>query len=165
MTRRREALGAAAALAAVLLAASCAPLVGARPLSAARPGETTFHRIRAGGRERSFLLHLPPGFAPHARRPAPLLLAFHGYQASANVLEESSGLDAVADRHGWAVVYPNGTGPLRFTGLAWNAITCCGAAPGELTSARSGNRFTIVALAVLLAVIVIIALLVVVVLF
>ena len=106
------------------IVASCAPVIGARPLAVARPGETTFHTIRAGDRERSFLLHLPPG----TRRAVPLLLAFHGYLANANVLEYASGLDAVADRHGWAVAYANGTGPMRFAGLSWNAVTCCGAA-------------------------------------
>ncbi len=115
---------AAATLAATLAATSCAPLLGARTLAVARPGETTFHTLHVGGRERSFLLHLPPG-APHA---VPLLIAFHGYQANANTLEAASGLDAVADRYGWAVAYPNGTGPLRFAGLSWNAVTCCGAA-------------------------------------
>jgi len=105
-------------------AASCAPVLGARPLAVARPGATTFHTLRSGGRERSFLLHLPPS----VRHPVPLLLAFHGYLANANTVEYASGLDAVADRYGWAVAYPNGTGPLRFAGLAWNAITCCGAA-------------------------------------
>lgn len=108
----------------LLPAAGCAPVLGARSLAVARPGETTFHTLRAGGRARSFLLHLPPG----PRRPVPLLLAFHGYRANANTVEYASGLDAVADRYGWAVAYPNGTGPMRYLGLSWNAITCCGAA-------------------------------------
>ncbi len=81
--------------------------------------------MRAAGRERSYLLHLPPG----PRRVVPLLLAFHGYQANANIMEHTTGLDAVADRHGWAVAYLNGTGGIRYFDLAWNAITCCGAAP------------------------------------
>ena len=115
---------AVAATIAASVAASCAPLLGARRLAVARPGETTFHTLRVGGRERSFLLHLPPGL----RRAVPLLLAFHGYQANANTLETASGLDAVADRYGWAIAYPNGTGPMRFVGLSWNAVTCCGAA-------------------------------------
>ncbi|HEY0780235.1 MAG TPA: PHB depolymerase family esterase [Gemmatirosa sp.] len=102
-------------------------MFGARPLAVARPGETTFHTVRFGGRQRSFLLHLPP----RPRRTTPLLLAFHGYQANANVMEETTGLDAVADRHGWAVAYLNGTGGVHYFDLAWNAITCCGAAPDE----------------------------------
>lgn len=108
----------------VVVATSCAPVLGSRPLAVARPGETTFHTVRAGGLERSYLLHLPPG----ARRAVPLLLAFHGYRANANTIEYASGLDAVADRYGWAVAYPNGTGPMRFADLSWNAVTCCGAA-------------------------------------
>lgn len=126
-TGRRLAAACAAAWAAASSLASCAPLLGARPLADARAGETTFHRLRAGGRERSFLLHLPP--AERVRHPVPLLLAFHGYQANASVLEHDSGLDAVADRHGWAVAYVNGTGGLPFASLAFNAVTCCGTAP------------------------------------
>lgn len=125
--RRRTTLGATPALAAALAAASCAPLLGARSLAAARAGETSFHRIRAGGRERSFLLHLPP--AAGVRHPVPLLLAFHGYQSNASVFERASGLDGVADRHGWAVAYANGTGGLPYVALAFNAVTCCGTAP------------------------------------
>ena len=45
------------------------------------------------------------------------------------MLEHDSGLDAVADRHGWAVVYANGTGGVPFVSLAFNAVTCCGTAP------------------------------------
>ena len=107
--------------------AACAPILGARPLAVARSGETTFHTLRSGGRQRSYLVHLPPG----GRRVVPVLLAFHGYQANANVMEQTTGLDAVADRHGWAVAYLNGTGGVRFADLAWNAVTCCGAAPEE----------------------------------
>lgn len=110
----------------VMLAGACAPLLGARALRTATPGGTTFHTLRVGGRERSFLLHLPPAAASGAR--IPLVLAFHGYEGNANIERETTGLDDVADRVGFAVAYPNGTGKLRFAGLTWNAATCCGSA-------------------------------------
>ncbi len=126
---RRVGAPARAALSSVALAAlagaGCAPAIGARPLAVARPGETTFHTLQVGARRRSFLLHLPPG----VRHPVPLLLAFHGYMANANIMEETTGLDAAADRRGWAVAYANGTGGLRYVALGFNAVSCCGTAP------------------------------------
>lgn len=115
-----------AGLAALVVALSaCATLLGARALGTARPGGTTFHSLRVDGRQRTFLLHLPPAAAS---RRVPLLLAFHGYTGNANVMRDMSGLDAVADRLGFAVAYPNGTGALRYARLTWNAATCCGSA-------------------------------------
>ncbi|AHG90562.1 lipoprotein [Gemmatirosa kalamazoonensis] len=115
-----------AALVAVLLVAACAQLIGARGLTAAAPGETSFHTLHVGGRERSFLLHLPP--AADSGRRVPLLLSFHGYTENANVNMEMTRLNEVGDRLGFAVAYLNGTGKLRFAGLTWNAATCCGSA-------------------------------------
>lgn len=111
---------------AVALIGGCAAIIGARSLDTARAGETTFHTLHVDGRERSFLLHLPPNAAHGAA--VPLLLAFHGYTGSANTEEETTGLDDVADSLGFAVAYPNGTGKLRYAGLTWNAATCCGSA-------------------------------------
>ena len=116
-------------LAAALVAAvatGCAAVIGARSLRSAAPGATTFHTLRVDGRERSYLLHLPPQAS--ATHRVPLLLAFHGYTGNANVEMETSSLNDVADSAGFAVAYPNGTGPLRYVGLTWNAATCCGSA-------------------------------------
>lgn len=103
----------------------CAAIIGARPLATARPGATSFHTLVVQGRERSFLLHLPPAAA---QRRVPLVLAFHGYTGNANVMQSMTGLDAIGDSLGFAVAYPNGTGKLRYAGLTWNAVTCCGSA-------------------------------------
>jgi polyhydroxybutyrate depolymerase len=60
-------------------------------------------------------------------RPSPLLLAFHGGGGEAEGFERYAGLDAVSDREGFVVAYPNGTGPLRNRLLTWNAGEgCCG---------------------------------------
>jgi polyhydroxybutyrate depolymerase len=123
ITRRA---GAVTCLVAVVAAAGCAHLIGARALDTARPGETTFHTLRIDGRERSFLLHLPPQAS--ATHRVPLLLAFHGYTGNANVEMETTGLNDVADSAGFAVAYPIGTGRLGYAGLTWNAATCCGSA-------------------------------------
>jgi len=114
------------AMACALATASCARLIGARGLDVARAGETTFHTLRVDGRMRSYLLHLPP--TARAGVPLPLVLAFHGYTGNANIQMETTGLNDAADRAGFAVAYPNGTGRLRYAGLTWNAATCCGSA-------------------------------------
>jgi len=78
------------------------------------------------GVERSYLLHLPPD--PRAGPALPLVLAFHGGGGNASGFERYSGLDAVADREHFAVVYPDGSGRLGRRLLTWNAGSCCGPA-------------------------------------
>jgi polyhydroxybutyrate depolymerase len=63
-------------------------------------------RLSVGGRVRTYLVHRPPGF--HAGLP--VVLAFHGGGGTAAGMARLSGLDAVADAHGFVVVYPQGIG-------------------------------------------------------
>lgn len=114
----------ALAAAGVVGATGCARLVGATPLATARAGTTTFHTLDAGGRTRSYLLHVPPSYRPG--RPLPLVLVLHGYRGNANVAMDASRMNEEADHRGFVVAYPNGTGPLRYAFLSWNAATCCG---------------------------------------
>ena len=73
---------------------------------------------------RSYVLHLPPAAAQEARLP--LVIAFHGGGGNAEGFQAYAGLDSVADREGFAVVYPNGTGRLAKRFLTFNAGGCCG---------------------------------------
>ena len=75
--------------------------------------------------ERSYILHVPPGSRDRA---APLVIAFHGGGGRASGYREYAGLDAVADREGFLVVYPDGSGRLGRRLLTWNAGRCCGSA-------------------------------------
>lgn len=79
-------------------------------------------QLRHGGRERSYILHVPA----RAGRPWPVIVAFHGGGGDAAGFVAYAGLDAIADREGFVVVYPNGTGALRNRLLTWNAGDCCG---------------------------------------
>jgi polyhydroxybutyrate depolymerase len=89
-------------------------------------------RVRVGERTRSYRLHVPPA----ARRTSgagnetglPLLIAFHGGGGRAAGFQANAGLDAVADREGFAVAYPDGSGGLGRRLLTWNAGGCCGPA-------------------------------------
>lgn len=77
-----------------------------------------------GGRVRRFLTHVPP----QASRglPLPVVLSFHGGGSSAKDHQQWCELDRVADRAGFVVVYPDGTGHFGRNLLTWNAGTCCG---------------------------------------
>lgn len=87
---------------------------------------TTITSITVGGRERSFRVHVPPGYDKNTPTPAVILL--HGGGGSAQQLENgSSNMDPIADREGFVTVYPDGTGVIK----TWNAGNCCGKAVAD----------------------------------
>jgi polyhydroxybutyrate depolymerase len=80
--------------------------------------------LRHGGRQRSYIAHVPPGAI---EGPYAVMLAFHGGGGNAAGFQQYAELDRVADRERFIVVYPNGTGPLPNRLLTWNAGDgCCG---------------------------------------
>lgn len=107
----------------VVLAVSVWPAAQTQPTGTTNRTRT----LQVGGRERSYILHLP------ARAPAgprPLVLAFHGGATNARSMVRLTGFDAKADREGFVVAYPNGTGRLSVL-LTWNAGACCGYAVSQ----------------------------------
>ncbi|MBD8880464.1 esterase [Rhodanobacter sp. 7MK24] len=74
-------------------------------LAPAFAGENTLYTLRAGGLERSYLVHMSPG---NADSPRPLLLVFHGGGGTARGMPRFTHLDEIADREGMIVVYPQG---------------------------------------------------------
>ena len=107
----------------ILLVAWCRP-VGA--LEASQPLQLGDHELslRHGDRDRSYIVHVPPG-ADKLKR-LPLVLNFHGGGGRAKTQKDYSRMDGLADKEGFLVVYPNGTGGLAGRLLTWNAGTCCG---------------------------------------
>lgn len=80
--------------------------------------------IRVGGVERSFLLHVPAAKRAGKR---PLVVLMHGGGGGGRQASQSYGMNDVADRHGFLVAYPNGSGGRRDDILlTWNAGNCCG---------------------------------------
>jgi polyhydroxybutyrate depolymerase len=71
------------------------------------PGETT-QTIRSSGRDRSYVLYVPPGYTGHRRVPA--VFNWHGYGQSAQAQLTYSGFEQVADREGFLIVAPEGQG-------------------------------------------------------
>ncbi len=101
----------------VLLAAACAQPQGP-PGARLAPGDHTL-ALAHGGADRSYVLHVP-GVA--ASGPLPLVIAFHGGSGNAADFQRYAGLDALADRDGFLVAYPNGSGRLFSERLlTWNA--------------------------------------------
>ena len=86
------------------------------------PGDYTF-KLKHDGRERSYILHVPKDAVTS---PWPVVINFHGGGSSASGQQAYSRMDAVADREGFLVVYPNGTGGIADRLLTWNAGACCG---------------------------------------
>jgi polyhydroxybutyrate depolymerase len=87
-------------------------------LAALAPGD---HRVALG--ERAYIVHVPPGAGA---KPLPVVINLHGGGGNAENQQRYSGMDRVADREHFVVVYPDGTGRLKRM-LVWNAGTCCGA--------------------------------------
>jgi polyhydroxybutyrate depolymerase len=68
-------------------------------------GALTHGAVEVGGRKRTYLLYLPRELA----KGAPLVVAMHGSGENGAQMrvETGYGFDRLADRHGFAVVYPN----------------------------------------------------------
>ena len=64
--------------------------------------------MSVGGRERSYLLTIPP--AHDGRRPLPLVLDFHGLAEGAQIHTKMSNFGALANQEGFVVAFPNGMG-------------------------------------------------------
>lgn len=94
--------------------------------SAAADDRSERSLVDAGGLTRKYRIHLPDGREP--AEPVPLVILFHGGGGNAANAARMSGMDAKADREGFIVAYPNGTGPRAGILLTWNAWRCCGTA-------------------------------------
>ncbi len=114
----------------ILLALS---LIGV-PLLSALVGALVFRLLNrsngslvSGGEKRFYLLHVPKSYNP--AMPAPLVLSLHGFAGWPANQQEVTRWDELADRYGFIVVYPCGTGfPLR-----WRAYADSGQDIGFLT--------------------------------
>ncbi len=73
---------------------------------AARADE--LHTLISGGQSRQYLIHTPPGWQPE--NPGPVVIALHGMLQSEEGMNSYLGLNQVADREGFAVIYPHGLG-------------------------------------------------------
>jgi polyhydroxybutyrate depolymerase len=91
----------------------------------------------SGGLERTYLLHVPPGYSGHD--PLPLVINLHGFGSNATDQMRYSRFNPLADRENFIVVAPEGSGyPKRWTfpGLGdVDDVAFIGALIGELSAA------------------------------
>lgn len=71
---------------------------------------------------RYYFVHIPP----QKQSSYALVINLHGGGSHGRGEEEFSDMDKTADKYGFYVVYPNGTGKLHDRMLTWNAGNCCG---------------------------------------
>ena len=70
------------------------------------------------GIHRTYILHIPPQYDP--QKAFPLVLLFHGGTGNAKQALDNYGLVEKANREGFVLVAPNGTGRLKKIMLTWN---------------------------------------------
>jgi polyhydroxybutyrate depolymerase len=75
--------------------------------------------INSGGLARKFTVHVPPNYNP--QRPAPVLMMFHGMNMNGAMMAPLSGMNPIADRFGYIVIYPYGYNNVWNDGLQQRA--------------------------------------------
>ncbi len=79
----------------------------------ATPAAGTFSiTTKAGGYDRTALIHIPASFKPGSSAKLPLVLAMHGAGSSGDHVLTSDHWDEASDQHGFIVVAPDGL-PIR----------------------------------------------------
>jgi polyhydroxybutyrate depolymerase len=76
----------------------------------------TKHQLLVGDLQREFLAYVPANW----QRSGPLVLVLHGAGSCAEAMVDFCGLNATADKCGFAVLYPNGSGRVP-QARSWNA--------------------------------------------
>lgn len=110
------------AAAAVTVTLACGSTGGPGPSpgpSPAMPARGTA-TVEIGGRQ--VTVHVPDSYRP--ARPAPLVIALHGYTSSATELESYLRLTPESDRRGFVYAYPDGSTDERGDRF-WNATDAC----------------------------------------
>jgi polyhydroxybutyrate depolymerase len=82
----------------------------------AKPGASEVRTLETGGSRREYRLRLPAGYVAHERYP--IVLNFHGLGGSGLQQEIASGFGPIADRDGFILVSPDGTGSPRGWAIA-----------------------------------------------
>lgn len=76
-------------------------------------------QLNVDGSERSYKVHVPPGYKPG--KPMPSVIMLHGISEDADSFAELTQMNAKADKEGFITVYPEGNPILHnSTHLAWN---------------------------------------------
>jgi len=82
------------------------------------------YSITHNQRSRFYDLHVPKRYKRNRRLP--LVIVLHGGGGNGGSVKRMTGMSAKADKEGFIVAYPYGTGRFRKFALTWNAANCCG---------------------------------------
>jgi polyhydroxybutyrate depolymerase len=82
-------------------------------------GIAGYHDFQYDGANRTYLMYVPEYMAKNA----PLVFVLHGYYGFASSFMNETGINAIADKYGFGVVYPQGmiTNASGFACTHWNA--------------------------------------------
>ena len=97
---------------------SCSLCLERNALSAGKPGLFPNETIEVNGKPREYRLVVPDSL--DLKNPAPLVFAFHGLGDSKDMMPKYTGLDDLAAKEGFILVYPNGPNrdwPIAFAHL------------------------------------------------
>lgn len=78
-----------------------------------------YHTIDVNGVTRQYRIFIPSTYS--SEEEVPLLIALHGGMGDAYQMERDYGFDAVAEKYGFIVVYPDGLGFLKYSFHVWNS--------------------------------------------
>ncbi len=92
---------------------------------ARRTGSADRKTLRVDGRDRGYVVRVPPAVT-RAQARVPLVIVLHGGGGNAINAESMTGFTAKANAENFIVVYPDGSGRRRGALLTWNAGHCCG---------------------------------------
>ena len=83
--------------------------------------------LNMNGIERGYFVYCPSGCSGNK---CPMMMVLHGGLGNARAIEKVTGMNEIADREKFIVVYPDGTslGKFREMRRVWNAGACCGPA-------------------------------------
>jgi polyhydroxybutyrate depolymerase len=115
--------------------ASAAGSDASPPAAPPRPGlllGQSRHTLDVAGVERSFLYYAPAGLDPDVA--APVLIVAHGFEETAAQMVAITGYDAIADREGFVVLYPEGQGTIPWnigSGVCQGGARPVGSASGD----------------------------------
>lgn len=82
-------------------------------------------RMVVNGVERTYQVHFPSPMPVNLREGIPLVIVLHGGRSNADNIAKASRFSALADKNGFMVVFPDGTGKIEGRRLTWNAGSCC----------------------------------------
>jgi len=75
--------------------------------------------------ERTYQIHQPVPMPVNLKNGLPLVIVLHGGRSTGEQIARASRFSAKADKNGFIVVYPDGTGKNAERRLTWNAGDCC----------------------------------------